>query len=53
MFKQFIDKLQGADVFMCASFLTFFVFFLAVGTWLIFADKNHLKELGNIPLNDN
>lgn len=52
MFKQFIDKLQGADVYMCASFITFFVFFIAVAIWLVFADKDKLKVLGNLPLEE-
>ncbi|WP_266366425.1 hypothetical protein [Tellurirhabdus rosea] len=52
MFKQFIDKIPGADVFMVTSFVTFMVFFVLVGLYLFIVDKNHLKHLANLPLED-
>lgn len=50
MFKQFIDKLPGADVYMVASFLTFLVFFSLVGLYLIMVDKKTMKEMAEMPL---
>lgn len=52
MFKQFISKIPGADVYMVGSFLTFFVFFLLVGLYLVLADKGHLRKMGNMPLDE-
>lgn len=52
MFKQFISKIPGADVYMVGSFLTFFVFFLLVGLYLLLVDKGHLREMGNLPLDE-
>ena len=52
MFKQFIDKMQGADIPMIASLLIFFVFFLLVGTYLFIIDKRHLTYMSNLPLNE-
>jgi hypothetical protein len=52
MFKQFIDKIPGADFFMVTSFLMFFVFFLLVGLYLIFANKDSLRYMANLPLQD-
>lgn len=37
---------------MVGSFLTFFVFFLLVGLYLVFADKRHLRQMGKLPLDD-
>ena len=37
---------------MVGSFLTFFIFFLLVGLYLIIADKRHLQQMGNLPLDD-
>lgn len=37
---------------MVGSFLTFFVFFLLVGLYLLLADKNQLRQLSNLPLDD-
>lgn len=52
MFKQFIDKIPGADIYMVGSFLMFFAFFLLVGLYLTFADKRHLRQMGQLPLDE-
>ncbi len=52
MFKQFIDKIPGADFFLVTSFLMFFLFFLLVGLYLIFANKDSLRYMANLPLQD-
>ncbi len=52
MFKQFISAIPGADVYMVTSFLTFFIFFLLVGLYLMVVDKNHIKQVSNLPLDD-
>lgn len=50
MFKQFISKIPGADIFMVGSFLTFLVFFVLVGLYLVLVDKTYIREMGNLPL---
>jgi len=52
MFKQFISKLPGADLYMVGSFLTFFIFFLLVGVYLWLADKKHIDQMSRMPLTD-
>jgi len=52
MFKQFIDKIPGADFFMVTSFLTFLAFFVLVGLYLVIVDKNHIQKLSQLPLED-
>ncbi|UFH55938.1 hypothetical protein [Spirosoma sp. KNUC1025] len=52
MFKQFISRIPGADVYMVGSFLTFFAFFILVGLYLVFADKRHLRQMSNLPLDE-
>ncbi len=52
MFKQFIDKIPGADVYMVASFLTFFVFFVLVGLYLWRVDKGHMGQMSRLPFDD-
>lgn len=37
---------------MVGSFLTFFVFFLLVGLYLLLADKRHLRQMGSMPLDE-
>jgi hypothetical protein len=50
MFKQFIARIPGADLYMVGSFLTFFAFFVLVGLYLWLADKNHLAQMSQLPL---
>ncbi|GAB2515710.1 hypothetical protein [Spirosoma aerophilum] len=52
MFKQFISKIPGADVYMVGSFLTFFVFFVLVGLYLFLVDKSYVKQMSQMPLDD-
>jgi hypothetical protein len=52
MFRQFLDKVQGADIPMIISLLIFFIFFLLVGTYLLIVDKNHLKYMSSLPIDE-
>ncbi|HOY97267.1 MAG TPA: hypothetical protein PK509_16100 [Catalimonadaceae bacterium] len=50
MFKQFLQHIPGADFYMIASLALFLVFFLAVGWYLITADKNKMDQMAQLPL---
>jgi hypothetical protein len=52
MFKQFLDKIPGADVYMIGSLLTFVVFFVLVGAYLLVVDKKHIHQMSQLPLED-
>jgi hypothetical protein len=52
MFKQFLDKIPGADVYMIGSLLTFVLFFALVGAYLLIVDKKHIREMSQLPLKD-
>lgn len=52
MFRQFISKIPGADVYMVGSFVTFLVFFVLVGLYLLLVDKTHIRQMGRMPLDD-
>ncbi len=52
MFRQFLDKVQGADIPMITSLLIFFIFFILVGTYLFIVDKKHLNYMSHLPLNE-
>jgi hypothetical protein len=51
MFKQFIDKVDGADVYMVGSFVTFMVFFALVSVYLLISDKKTMQKMAEMPLN--
>lgn len=52
MFKQFISNIPGADNYMIFSLLTFLTFFVLVGIYLIWMDKNHLIEMEQLPFDE-
>ncbi len=52
MFKQFLNKVQGADIPMVTSLLIFFIFFLFLGIYLIMMDKKHVQHMRNLPINE-
>ena len=52
MFRQFVDKMTGNDIYLISSLLIFFIFFVAVAILLIRMNKNHISYMINLPLND-
>jgi len=52
MFKQFIDKSLGADVYLITSLGIFLVFFLVVTVLLFTMNKKHVSYMSELPLND-
>lgn len=50
MFKQFLDKVTGADIWMVSSMVVFMAFFVGVSIYLMSADKKHIDEMKNMPL---
>ncbi|WP_395627242.1 hypothetical protein [Daejeonella sp.] len=52
MFRQFIDKTTGADVYLITSLGIFMVFFIIVTALLFTMKKNHVNYMSELPLND-
>lgn len=52
MFKQFIDKSLGADVYLITSLGIFMVFFILVTVMLFTMNKKHIRYMSELPLND-
>jgi len=50
MFKQFITKATDADLYLGASLVIFFVFFIGMTVWLLFADKKYIQKMKNLPV---
>ncbi len=51
-FINYLEKISGVDIYALSSFTIFFLFFLVVLTWTIKADKNKIKEISRIPLDN-
>lgn len=52
MFRQFIDKTIGADIYLITSLGIFLVFFIVVSVMLIKMNKNHINYMSELPIND-
>ena len=49
-----LEQIDGVSIFPIISLLIFFLFFVALFWWVFTAKKEHIKEVSNIPLeNDN
>lgn len=52
MFKQFIDKVDGSQIYLISSLGIFLVFFILVAVMLFLMKKDHIKHMSELPLNN-
>ncbi|MBE9584070.1 hypothetical protein IM792_06400 [Mucilaginibacter sp. JRF] len=52
MFKQFVQGIDGNQVYLITSLAIFLLFFIVVTVMLIRIKKPHADYMGDIPLND-
>lgn len=52
MFRQFIDKAIGSEIYLITSLGIFLVFFIIVSVMLIRMNKKHIGYMSELPLND-
>lgn len=52
-FINYLESITGIAVYPLIGFIVFFVFFLAVTLYALKADKKHLNEIAEIPLDIN
>lgn len=52
-FIHYLENITGIGIYPLASFLIFFLFFLAVSAYLLRAGKEHFEEVAQIPLDVN
>lgn len=47
-----LERIEGVEIYPIVSLLIFFIFFAALFFWVFTAKKTHIKEVSNIPLED-
>jgi cbb3-type cytochrome oxidase subunit 3 len=47
-----METIAGVEIYPILSLLIFFIFFLALGIWVFTYEKEKIKELSQLPLND-
>ncbi|MEH6656796.1 CcoQ/FixQ family Cbb3-type cytochrome c oxidase assembly chaperone [Leeuwenhoekiella marinoflava] len=50
--KQNLENIDGVSIYPIVSLLIFFLFFIGLFLWVFTAKKEHIKEVSNIPLED-
>ncbi|MBT8285996.1 CcoQ/FixQ family Cbb3-type cytochrome c oxidase assembly chaperone [Muriicola sp. SD30] len=51
--KNHMESIEGIATYPMISLLIFFVFFALLFWWVFTASKEHIKEVSEIPLEDN
>ena len=51
-FIDYLTSITGVGIFPLISLLVFFVFFIALGFYVVKADKERIKYLSQIPIDD-
>lgn len=52
MFKQFLDQVDGSQVYLITSLGIFLLFFVLVGILLLTMKKEEIKYMSELPLKD-
>jgi hypothetical protein len=52
MFKQFLNTVTDSNIYLITSLWIFLIFFILVGLMLFKMNKDHIKHMSELPLND-
>ncbi|MFT6797186.1 MAG: cytochrome c oxidase cbb3-type subunit 4 [Maribacter sp.] len=51
--KGYMESIDGVAAYPMISLLIFFIFFVVLFAWVFTASKEHIKEMSEIPLDNN
>jgi len=51
--KNHMESIEGIATYPMISLLIFFIFFAVLFWWVMTASKEHIKEVSELPLDDN
>lgn len=52
MFKEVLQSIEGIGIYTIISMIIFMLFFIGMTIWLFKVDKNYIKRMRELPLND-
>ena len=52
MFKHYFEQIHNVEVWPIISLSIFFIFFVSLIIWVIRTDKNYIKSMSNLPMED-
>ena len=47
-----METISGIEIFPLISFLIFFLFFLGLLVWVFWTDKEHIRKMAEMPLDE-
>lgn len=50
--KKHMETMDGIEIYPIISLLIFFIFFVVLTWWVISAKKDYIKEVSNLPLDN-
>jgi cbb3-type cytochrome oxidase subunit 3 len=50
--KNYMDSIDGIEVYPIISLIIFFTFFIALFWWVFTAKKEYIKKVSNLPLDN-
>jgi cytochrome c oxidase cbb3-type subunit IV len=52
MLRRILENTEGADIYAITGLIFFVLSFIGIVIWIFRADKNYLKKMRNLPLED-
>jgi len=53
MFKEVLQSIEGVEIYTIISMIIFILFFIGMIIWLFKVDKKYIKEMSELPLDNN
>ncbi|NRD23950.1 CcoQ/FixQ family Cbb3-type cytochrome c oxidase assembly chaperone [Winogradskyella litoriviva] len=50
--KNYMDSMDGIEIYPIISLLIFFIFFVALFFWVVTAKKDYINTVSNLPLDN-
>ena len=52
MFKEVLQSIEGIDIYTIVSMIIFILFFIGMTIWLFKVDKKYIKQMSELPLEE-
>lgn len=52
MYKELLQSIEGIEVYPIISLIVFVLFFAIILLWMFKVDKNYIKKMENLPLDN-
>ncbi|HEY7751450.1 MAG TPA: cbb3-type cytochrome c oxidase subunit 3 [Ignavibacteriaceae bacterium] len=50
MFKDYLQSIEGVEIYAIISMIIFIIFFIGIVIWMIKVDKKYIKKMRELPL---